>query len=164
LNQQLIEKMMPKVAVSFAGEIRERVEAIANLLDSDNRLKDHVFYDNNLKPQLAVTNLDMELFKLYVRSELVVVFLSSTYHEKPWTRLEYGASYSRRYGNGDKDKNTLMFIKVEDFNCKELALSEGDGYIDATKETNENIASIIIKKWELIDRRSKAQAQGAISV
>jgi len=92
------------------------------------------------------------------------VFLSSTYHEKPWTRLEYGAIYSRRYGNGDKDKNTLMFIKVEDFNCKELALSEGDGYIDATKETNENIASIIIKKWELIDQRSKAQAQGAISV
>jgi hypothetical protein len=134
--------MKPKAAFSFAGEMRTRVEAIADCVNNYNQLKCHVFHDNWFPRR----RLRPELFKLYRRSKLVMVFVSSTYHKKPWCKMDWDSIYPRPDENGD----TLMIIKLEDFDHDEIPLPKGDGYIDGIIMSNEKIALLIEERYQLL--------------
>src|SRR5439155_13628965 len=80
-----------RVALSFPGEHRPRVERIADALAG--RLgRDRILYDRWYAPEFARPNLDDYLTKLYHdESDLIVVFLSKEYNAKEWCGLEWRA-------------------------------------------------------------------------
>jgi len=90
-NQNQIETGGPKrfaFALSFPGEHRDFVLALANEL-ANKFGKDRVFYDEWYEHELAGTDGDLTLRKMYENAELVVPFFSKFY-EKPWCGLEWG--------------------------------------------------------------------------
>lgn len=82
-----VEEMRFKVALSFPGEKREYVSAVA--AEVKKRLgRDAVFYDKDFTAQLARPNLDTLLQRIYLNnSDLVVVFLCDEYERKQWCGL-----------------------------------------------------------------------------
>lgn len=76
-----VEEMRFKVALSFAGEKRGYVSAVA--AEVKKRLgQGSVFYDMDFTAQLARPNLDALLQRIYQKnSDLVVVFLCADYED-----------------------------------------------------------------------------------
>ena len=82
-----------EVALSFAGEQRAYVEAVALNLQSRDI---SVFYDNFETVHLWGKHLPDELQRIYEhRASKVVMFISAEYVEKAWPRHERRAMLSR---------------------------------------------------------------------
>ena len=78
------------VALSFAGEDRDYVEAVANALRNRGL---RVFYDKFEEADLVGRNLVDHLSVVYqTRARLCVIFVSSAYAQKPFPRLERQAA------------------------------------------------------------------------
>jgi hypothetical protein len=81
------------VALSYAGEDREYVEAVALALRNRGL---RVFYDRFEEADLIGRNLVDHLSHIYQRTaRLCVVFISAAYARKPFTRLERQAAQAR---------------------------------------------------------------------
>ena len=81
------------VALSFAGEDRVYVDAVAMHLHS---LDINVFYDKLEEVSLWGKNLYLYLDEIYQRrAEFCVVFASQNYVQKAWTNHELQSSYAR---------------------------------------------------------------------
>jgi TIR domain len=81
------------VALSFAGEDREYVEAVAQALQNQNL---YVFYDKFEEADIAGRNLIDHLSDIYQnRARLCVLFLSKAYVSKPFPRLERRSAQAR---------------------------------------------------------------------
>jgi len=79
-----------QVALSFAGEDRDKAEVLATELE---KLGVSVFYDNFEKADLWGEDLFTYLSDLYrLRAEFCVMFLSRHYREKSWTNHERQAA------------------------------------------------------------------------
>ncbi|MCQ2038215.1 MULTISPECIES: TIR domain-containing protein [Stutzerimonas stutzeri subgroup] len=133
-----------KVSLSFPGEHRTFVSKVADILRV-NLGKDQVFYDYDYQSQLAVPNLDAVLQSIYRKnSGLVVVFLCKEYAEKEWCGLEWRAV---RDIIKCKDDDRIMFIR---FDSAEIdGLFSIDGYIDASKFSEEEVARFILERIQL---------------
>jgi hypothetical protein len=71
-----------RVGLSFPGEVRTSVKAVANKL---GRVlgKDRVFYDHNFKEELAIPDLDVRLQEIYSNQcQLVVIWACADYARK----------------------------------------------------------------------------------
>jgi len=78
-----------KIALSSPGEIRQRVQTIAEILAASIP-KDSILYDGWLQAELARPNLDIYLTDPYHKhSHLLVVFLSGEYEQREWCSLEW---------------------------------------------------------------------------
>ena len=91
-----------RVALSFPGDHRARVERIAEALAA-NLGRDKVLYDQWHAAEFARPNLDVYLPKLYNdESDLLVFFISKEYNAKEWCGLEWRAGLDlikrREYG------------------------------------------------------------------
>jgi hypothetical protein len=74
------------VAVSFAGEDRERVKVLVDALEQRGI---EVFYDFNETARLWGKDLEVELAQIYSQeARFMVVCLSAAYPIKDWTRFE----------------------------------------------------------------------------
>lgn len=133
------------VALSFPGEARVTVEAIA--LELERRIgPNSYFYDNNYVSQLARPSLDILLQDIYrSRAKLVVVFLCEEYQGKDWCGIEFRAI---REIIMKRDHKRIMFVRLDD------GVVEGvfntDGYIDARQFTPAQIAQFIQERVELL--------------
>lgn len=133
-----LQKHIFDVSLSFPGEVRPYIEAVAKQLV---RMlgNNTVFYDNFYKSQLAIPNLDAALQDLYVnRSKLIVVFLSADYAEKKWCGIEYRAI--REIINSKRD-DMVMYVRFD--NATVQGVFSHDGYIDATTHTEIEVATMI---------------------
>jgi len=131
------------VALSFPGQLRAVVEPIAELL-SQRFNRNRVFYDHFYEPELARPNLDIYLQSIYHdESELVVVFLCADYGEKEWCGLEWRAIRDLIKRRRDKD---IMFFRSDDATIP--GAFPIDGYIDIKGRTPEEIAKLIIDRFE----------------
>jgi TIR domain len=141
-----VEEMRFKVALSFPGERREYVAAVAQELKQ--RLGDGVvFYDRDFTAQLARPNLDTLLQRIYLsNSDLVVVFLSEDYERKQWCGLEWRAI---RAIIKNKSDHALMFMRFDD------AIITGsfsiDGYVDLKDYSPVQAARMIVERVRLND-------------
>jgi len=141
-----VEEMQFKVALSFPGERRPYVEAVAAELKK--RLPaGAVFYDRDFTSQLARPNLDTLLQRIYLtNSDLVVVFLCAEYQEKEWCGLEWRAV---REIIKNKSDHAVMFMRFDD------AAVDGtfsiDGYVDLTEHTPVQAARLIVERVRLND-------------
>jgi len=136
-----VEETRFKVALSFPGEKRTFVEAVATELKK--RLPPgSVFYDRDFTPQLARPNLDTLLQRIYLNnSDLVVVFLCAEYQQKEWCGLEWRAV---REIIKNKSDHAVMFMRFDQ------ASVDGsfsiDGYVDLGQYTPVQAARLIVER------------------
>src|SRR5438552_12780327 len=130
-----------KVALSFPGEHRGRVEKIASLL-GDRLGKEKILYDEWYAPEFNRPNLDIYLTKLYhEESELIVVFPCAEYNAKKWCRLEWRVM---REILMQAEDNRLMFFRFDDVIIP--GLYSIDGYQDIRKMTDADVAAAILSR------------------
>lgn len=146
-----VEEMRFKVALSFPGEKREYVSAVADELKK--RLPPGaVFYDKDFTAQLARPNLDTLLQRIYLQnSDLVVVFLCADYERKRWCGIEWRAI---REIINNRDDLSLMPMR---FDRQEIpGLFSHDGYVDLSEFTPEQAAELVIQRVQLNDEDEAA--------
>jgi tetratricopeptide (TPR) repeat protein len=130
-----------RVALSFPGEHRARVEAIANQLAI--RLgRDHVLYDRWHSAEFARPNLDVYLPKLYFNeSDLIVIFLCEDYEKKPWCGLE---SRAWRTVLMNKEDDRIMFLRLD---AGEVSgVFPIDGYLPIKDLSDTEVAAAILSR------------------
>jgi hypothetical protein len=87
-------------AFSFAGENREYINKVANIL-LDKGVK--VFYDNFEEANLWGKDLAAHFDYIYnEESRYVVIFVSKSYKEKRWTRHELRMALQRALGQKEE--------------------------------------------------------------
>lgn len=129
------------VALSFAGEQREYVDSVAHLIQSYGYV---VFYDEFHKAKLWGKDLAAYFKEVYFSdSDKVIMFISKEYVSKFWP------SYERKHALAKslivKDEYILP-VRFDDTEVP--GLPEKIGYLDAQKESPEDIAKLFLEKIE----------------
>src|ERR1017187_6279757 len=129
-----------RVALSFPGEHRARVERIAEVL-AGKLGREKVLYDKWYAAEFARPNLSVYLPDLYRReSDLIVIFLCNEY-EKEWCGLEWRACLDllkrKEYGR-------LMLLRFDDAEIS--GVYSIDGYLDISKMGDEAVAASILER------------------
>lgn len=143
---EIEEKMVSKdktydVALSFAGEDREYVERVAQLLAARNV---GVFYDKYEKAELWGKDLYTHLSKVYKdQARYTLMFLSKYYRQKLWTNHERQAAQARAF------KDQQEYILPARFDDTEIpGVLETTGYIDLRITTPEELVELIMSKLD----------------
>ena len=132
-----------KVALSFPGERRHFVSAVADKLRPALG-PDSLFYDFDYQAQLARPNLDTLLQDIYRnRSHLIVVFLSGEYAKKQWCGLEWRAV---RDIIKTKEDNRVMLVRFDDAPVD--GVFSIDGFIDARTLDPASVARFILQRLD----------------
>lgn len=138
-------------ALSFAGEVREVVSELVNILE--NTYECSVFYDYNEQYRILGEDLKAYFEPIYKSdAEFVVVFIDSNYPRKLWTNFE-----SDRFKNkfGEKAVLPVIFKGCEPTQFDRLA-DIGYYSYDPNEERHsqvEKLASLLVMKLE--EKRSK---------
>ncbi len=134
-----------KVALSFPGEHRQRVETIANALAA--RLgQEAVLYDKFYSAEFARPNLDIYLPRLYHdQSQLLVFFHCEQYNKKEWCGLEWRAARDLLKHTED---DRLMFLRLDQSDTP--GLYSIDGYLDIHAMPDAEVAAQILKRLSLL--------------
>lgn len=133
------------VGLSFPGEVRTLVEAVAQNLEHLIGPNAY-FYDANYVAQLARPSLDTFLQDIYRnRSKLIVVFISADYQNKNWCGIEFRAI---RDIIAEREHQRIMFIRTDDGAVE--GVFDTDGYVDARNFTAAQIAGFIKERIELL--------------
>lgn len=138
-----IEDMRFRVALSFPGEKRDYVAAVATELKKILG-RDAVFYDRDFTAQLARPNLDTLLQQTYLRADLVVVFLCTEYEQKEWCGLEWRAIRTHIMGKND---HAIMFMRFDQADVS--GVFPNDGYVDLEHHTPLEAARMIVERVRL---------------
>ena len=135
------------VALSFAGEYRERVAKIAEHLASVLG-RERVLYDKWYEGEFNRPNLNVYLPNLYrTQTELNAVFISAEYLEKPWCGLEWRFILDLIPAQHER---IMLFIFDETKPPPEFGILDGDGRTFIRNQPASEIASMIVNE---LDRR-----------
>jgi hypothetical protein len=128
------------VALSFAGEQRGYVEAVASLLTREGL---RVFYDQFYQSQIWGKSLPEYLQEVYYRqSRWCIMFISKEYVEKMYPVHERKSAIAREV------KDLGGYILPVRFDSTEVpGLDPGLAYQDANKKSPEEIASLFLQKF-----------------
>lgn len=139
-----VEEMRFKVALSFPGEKRDYVAAVA--AEVKKRLgSGTVFYDKDFTAQLARPNLDVLLQRIYLNnSDLAVVFLCADYERKEWCGLEWRAI---RTIIKNKNDHAIMFMRFDGADVS--GAMSIDGYVDLEEHSPVQAARMIVERVRL---------------
>ena len=118
-----------RVALSFPGEKRDYVEAVAVLLAQKLGGEEAILYDRFHTAEFARRNLGFYLPKLYhEHADLIVVVLCADYEEKEWCRLEWSAIFDVLKKRQDDD---VMFFRSDDAEIPGVFSTDGSAPVDA---------------------------------
>ena len=128
-----------EVVLSFAGEDREYVEAVAEYLNNNN-IK--VFYDKYEEVTLWGKDLAEHIDKVYRGSaRYCVMFISKNYANKVWT------SHERRSALAKAIEEKEEYILPARFDDTEIpGIRPTIGYVDLSKKTPEQLGKMILQK------------------
>jgi len=127
------------VALSFAGEDRNKAEKLAKSLTSKGV---KVFYDAFLKAELWGQDLYAYLSDLYrFRARYCVMFISRNYSEKLWTNHERKAAQERAFR---ENQTYILPIRID--NTEIPGNLSTVGYLNWSDESVETITNLIIRK------------------
>ena len=130
-----------RVAFSFAGERREFVEGVAQLLASRFG-RDSILYDKFHEAEFARTDLAFYLPKLYAEeADLVVGIFCTNYANKEWCGLEWPAIYSLLK---QRKHQTVMLMRFDRVEPEGLYDSAGFGDLDG--QTPAHAAHLICER------------------
>jgi hypothetical protein len=130
------------VALSFAGEDRNYVEAVAAALRTNGV---RVFYDQYEEADLWGKDLYQHLSDVDKnRARFTVIFISRHYAAKLWTRHELKSAQARAF------EESGPYILPARFDDTEIpGVLPTVGYLDLLKKTPEEVANAICKKLVL---------------
>ena len=138
-----------QVALSFAGEQRAYVEEVAHHL-AGRRIA--VFYDEFERVRLWGRNLAEAFHKAFEQqSDLVVMFVSQAYVEKPWPRHERRSALSRMIR---EQGEYILPVRFDDTPVD--GLPEDVGYERADERTPAQLAAMIAEKLGIRPFQGKA--------
>lgn len=134
---------MPKkyhIALSFAGEDRDYVDRVAAHLKAAGV---DVFYDTFEEADLWGKDLYAHLSEVYRdRAVYTVMFVSKAYGKKLWTNHERRNAQARAFSESSEYILPALF----DLDVEVPGLLRTTGYIDLTKKSPEQLASLIVEK------------------
>ena len=133
------DKYQYDVALSFAGEQRKYVEAVAeSLVDTGTK----IFYDDYEKVSLWGKDLYTHLDYVYRKaSRFCIVFISAAYASKVWTNHERRSAQARAI-----QENTEYLLPAR-FDQTELpGLPPTIGYLDLNEVAPQELAVMILEK------------------
>lgn len=140
------------VGLSFPGEARKRVDAIAKLLATALG-QSRVLYDNFHEAEFARPSLDVYLQTLYHDDvTLNVVFLCEAYNQKEWCGLEWRAIRDLI----KQRKSEIMFLRVDGGDV--AGVYSIDGYVDIRDRTDQQAASLIMERLQMLKPSASAAA------
>ncbi len=127
------------VALSFAGEDRDKADSLARIL----RVRGvKVFYDNYEKSLLWGKNLYVHLSDVYqYKARYCVMFLSLHYATKLWTNHEREAAQSRAFR---ENKEYILPVRLDETAIPGMPSTVA--YLSLPPETIETIADAIVEK------------------
>jgi hypothetical protein len=129
------------VALSFAGEDRQYVEQVAQLLKASGV---KVFYDKFETAQLWGRNLADHLGEVYGKlSRFVVIFISKYYPLKAWPKHERQSAQARAIRD---NKIVLLPARFDDAEIEGMPSSTA--YVDLCKTSPAGLAKLIQEKLE----------------
>lgn len=132
------------IAFSFAGEDREYVESLYQMLDARGV---RVFYDRAHEAALWGKNLAEHLGEIYSKkARYCVLFVSRHSVTKPWTRLERQHIQGRVLHD---EAEYLLPLRLDDSEVP--GLSDVIAHLDARSRTPAEIADLIIQKLDQRD-------------
>lgn len=129
------------VALSYAGENRDYVEAVASIL-KQNGMK--VFYDKDedIEIQLWGKDLGDELDRIYrLASEYVVIFISEPYAMKMWTNHERKSALAKAL---ELKREYVLPARFDDAVLDGLRPTVR--FVDLRKQPPESFAQMIMRK------------------
>ena len=128
-----------EVVLSFAGEEREYVENVADILKANDVA---LFYDNFEEATLWGKNLTEHLHKVYSSSaRYCVMFISKHYGQKVWPTHERRSAFEKAIESKGE------YILPARFDDTEIpSLHKHIVYIDLRKKTPEELAKLIMQK------------------
>lgn len=130
-----------RVALSFPGEHRDRVEKIAEALAATLG-RNAILYDRWWAAEFNRLNLLVYLSALYHdESDLIAVFLCKEYNEKQWCGLEWRACLDLIKTRSDV---RLMFFRLDDAEIP--GLYSIDGYQNINSMTDAEVAAAILSQ------------------
>jgi hypothetical protein len=132
-----------RVALSFPGEARQRVEQVAEILGTALG-RNRVFYDNWYQAELARPNLDLYLQAIYRnQSDLLVLFLCEDYEKKEWCGLEWRAIRDLIKAKQD---HRVMFLRLDDSPVS--GILSIDGYLSIRDLSSADVGAAILARAE----------------
>ena len=131
------------VALSFAGEDREYVEAVAKIL---KQLNIAVFYDKYEEADLWGKDLYAHLDEVYQRkSKFCVIFISKHYKKKVWTNHERESAQARALS---ENREYILPARFDDTELPGLRATIG--FIDLINKSPRDCANLIAEKLNTI--------------
>jgi hypothetical protein len=128
-----------EVALSFAGEDRPFVEAVAEELRS---MGVRLFYDTFEEVNLFGKDLAAHFGQIYRhRADYCAIFISAYYASKAWPQLERQHAQARALA---ERREYILPIRLDDTEVP--GLSPTIGYVDARNKTPHAIANILFQK------------------
>ncbi len=150
-----------RIAFSFAGEKRDFVKQVADLL-AVRFGQDKILYDKYHEAEFAVFDLGIKLPKLYgEQSDLIVPVLCPDYDAKRWTGWEWVHIYSLLT---KADGHRVMPSRFDYANAD--GLSPASGFIELDKKSPEEFVTLILERLAINeglpkDHHTKLAAIGA---
>jgi len=127
------------IALSFAGEQREYVDQVANIL---NQKGISTFYDKFEEANLWGKNLYDYLSDIYMnQARYTIIFISKDYRRKLWTNHERQSMQARAF---QENSEYVLPAKFDDTEI--LGILPTIGYVSLQDKTPEDFVAIIEKK------------------
>lgn len=133
-----------RIAFSFAGEKRDFVKQVADLL-AKRFERDRILYDKYHEAEFARNDLGIYLPNLYNREcDLVVVVVCPDYDEKEWTGLEWLAIHDLLQ---QRKREEVVLSRFD--HARVNGLFRGAGFIELDDRTPEAFATLILERLAL---------------
>src|SRR5258706_3329164 len=139
-----------RIAFSFAGEKRDFVAEVANIL-AKRFGEDAILYDKFHEAEFARARLGRYLPKLYYEeSELIVVVICSHYAQKEWTGLEWDAIFDLLKQRREQE---VLLGRFDQATVD--GLYSDAGFIDFVQKTPAQTSTVILERLALNEGRPK---------
>lgn len=139
-----------RVALSFAGEKRDFVSKVAEIL-ARRFGEPSILYDKYYEAEFSRSDLAFYLPDLYEKeAELVVAVLCPDYDSKEWCGLEWNAIYGLLKKRRTEEVMLTRFGRVEGKGLRGLA-----GYTDLDDLTPEQAATLIMERLAVNEGKPK---------
>jgi hypothetical protein len=135
------------VALSFAGEDREYVEAVAKALRAKNT---RVFYDGYEEASLWGKDLYTHLTQVYQNdARFTVIFISHYYAEKLWTNHERQGAQARAFS---EHREYILPARFDD--AEVPGILRTTAYVDLRRKSPAELAELIADKLRSVTKRT----------
>jgi tetratricopeptide (TPR) repeat protein len=129
------------VAISFAGEDRDKAEQLADFLKNEFKLV--VFYDDYERAKLWGGFLPERLLSIYRdMARACVVLVSRNYKAKRWTTHEWRSAQERALNEPSQDY--ILPVRLDDTTLD--GMFDSVGYLDGSSYSMRTIARLVYEK------------------